>query len=144
MARLRKPPKRQCIAARLLELRLAEGLTQGDMAARLDLSLRAYQNYEQGLRDLPGEVYFTIFEEFDLDPVWLHSGDGLGPKLRSKGREVDLWRIAATSIQEVLSETGQTVPSEKLVQLLEAIVDHLKAGGEANRAVVSGLVKLAA
>ena len=69
MSPFRKPPERAQIASRLQELREHLRLSQADMAESLSLSLRGYRNYEQGLRDLPGQVYFTLFERFDLYPI---------------------------------------------------------------------------
>ena len=144
MPRLGKPSNRLAIAARLAELRDELGKTQEGMAADLSLSAKAYRNYEQGLRDLPGQVYFTIYEVFDVDPLWLHSGVGLGPKLRHRGREIDLWKVAAVAVGQAVAEAGLSLDDGKYHNLLQAVVDHMKGGGDANPAYVASLVKLVA
>jgi len=144
MGRFRKPPERLQIAARLLELREHLRLSQAEMAESLDLSLRAYRNYEQGLRDLPGQIYFTIFERYDLDPIWLYRGEGLGPAVRHKGMEADLWRIAVDAVEQTLAQTGMNLPGAKRRALYEAVVEHLRQGGEADAKAVGALVRLAA
>lgn len=144
MAPFRKPPERTHIAARLQELREHLRLSQAEMAESLDLSLRGYRNYEQGLRDLPGQVYFTIFERHDLDPIWLYSGQGLGPAVRHKGLEADLWRIAVEAVRQTLNETGQEIPEDKRQTLYETIVAYLRRGGAADAQSLAALVRLAA
>ena len=114
------------------------------MAQSLELSLRAYRNYEQGLRDLPGQIYFTIFERYDLDPIWLYRGEGLGPAVRHKGMEADLWRIAVDAVRQTLAQTRVALPGAKRRALYEAVVDHLRQGGEADAKSVGALVRLAA
>lgn len=144
MARFRKPPERALIAARLQALREHLRLSQAEMAESLDLSLRGYRNYEQGLRDLPGQVYFVIFERYDLDPIWLYAGEGLGPAARHNGREADLWRVAVDAVESTLAETGLTLSGGKRRALYEAVVDHLRQGGAADSTIVANLVRLAA
>ncbi|MBA4787825.1 MAG: helix-turn-helix transcriptional regulator [Brevundimonas sp.] len=144
MGRFRKPPERLQIAARLLEMREHLRLSQAEMAESLDLSLRAYRNYEQGLRDLPGQTYLKIFERYDLDPLWLYRGEGWGPAVRHKGMEADLWRIAVDAVEQTLAETGVELPGTKRRALYEAVVDHLRQGGEADAKAVGALVRLAA
>lgn len=144
MGKFRKPPERLQIAARLIELREHLRLSQADMAESLDLSVRAYRNYEQGLRDLPGQIYFAIFEHYDLDPIWLYRGEGLGPAVRHKGLEADLWRIAVEAVESTLAETGLELPGAKRKALYEAVVDHLRQGGEPDSRAIGALVRLAA
>jgi transcriptional regulator with XRE-family HTH domain len=144
MAPFRKPPERTQIASRLQELREHLRLSQAEMAESLSLSLRGYRNYEQGLRDLPGQVYFNLFERFDLDPIWLYSGQGLGPAVRHKGLEADLWRIAIEAVRQTLNETGQDLPEDKRQRLYETIVAHLRQGGASDAQSLGALVRLAA
>lgn len=144
MAPFRKPPERTQISARLQEVREHLRLSQAEMAESLGLSLRGYRNYEQGLRDLPGQVYFTIFERYDLDPIWLYSGQGLGPEVRHKGLEADLWRIAVEAVRQTLNETGQDIQEDKRQALYETIVAYLRRGGADDAQSLGALVRLAA
>ena len=52
------------------------GLSQTVMAQRLGLSLRAYQNYERGEREIPVALVHALYAEFQVDPVWLLTGTG--------------------------------------------------------------------
>lgn len=69
---------------------------------------------------------------------------GLGPAVRHKGMEADLWRIAVDAVERTLVETGVELPGAKRRALYEAVVDHLRQGGEADTESVGVLVRLAA
>ncbi len=51
-------------------------LSQTAIAERLGLSLRAYQNYERGEREIPVALVHALYAEFKIDPVWLLTGKG--------------------------------------------------------------------
>ena len=52
------------------------GLSQTVMAERVGLSLRAYQNYERGEREIPVVLVHALYQAFQIDPVWLLTGEG--------------------------------------------------------------------
>ena len=51
-------------------------LSQTAMAQRVGISLRAYQNYERGEREVPVALVHALYEQFRVDPVWLLTGAG--------------------------------------------------------------------
>jgi len=51
-------------------------LSQAEMADRVRISLRAYQNYERGEREVPLALVHALYEEFKIDPIWLLTGAG--------------------------------------------------------------------
>lgn len=61
---------------RVLTIRNYFSLSQNEMAEKIDLSLRAYQNYERGEREIPVALVRALYEEFKVDPVWLLTGSG--------------------------------------------------------------------
>ena len=74
-------------AKRLRELRGEAGLTQEEMAGRIAVPLRTYQNYEAG-RYYPKstEVYARLSREFGLS-VGEILGDTLSPETRENGQK---------------------------------------------------------
>ena len=62
--------------ARVGRVRAHVGLSQTVMAQRVGLSLRAYQNYERGEREIPVALVQALYAEFKIDPVWLLTGKG--------------------------------------------------------------------
>ncbi|MHB8257121.1 MAG: helix-turn-helix domain-containing protein [Acidiferrobacterales bacterium] len=51
-------------------------LSQTALAQRLGISLRAYQNYERGEREITVVLVHALYVEFRVDPVWLLTGTG--------------------------------------------------------------------
>jgi transcriptional regulator with XRE-family HTH domain len=64
------------ISKRLEAVRATVGLTQKEFAERLGLSLRSYQNYAQGERDVPASVFRLLRNIFQIDPSWMWDGPG--------------------------------------------------------------------
>ena len=63
------------MGARLLALRKQLRLTQVEFAERLGLAPRAYANYERGERELPTDGIRRLYQEFNVDPLWVLEGD---------------------------------------------------------------------
>ena len=61
---------------RVGKIRERFSLSQTEMAERVGLSLRAYQNYERGEREVPVALVRALYAEFRVDPVWLLTGSG--------------------------------------------------------------------
>ncbi|WP_171126762.1 MULTISPECIES: helix-turn-helix transcriptional regulator [unclassified Ruegeria] len=60
---------------RLAAMRNMASLSQEEMAQRLGTSRSAYQYYERCQRDLTASLLSKVFEEFDVDPLWMLEGD---------------------------------------------------------------------
>ncbi len=58
------------------QVRTRFALSQTDMASRTGISLRAYQNYERGEREVPVALIHGLFTEFGVNPVWFLTGQG--------------------------------------------------------------------
>ncbi len=54
------------LSEQLLQLRLDQHLTQPEVAAAVGLSLRAYQNYERGLREPKTTVLIALADFYDI------------------------------------------------------------------------------
>lgn len=62
------------LGARLAEVRVESGLSQAEFAARLGVSLRAYQSYERAEREPPLTLAIRLYQEFGVSPLWLALG----------------------------------------------------------------------
>jgi transcriptional regulator with XRE-family HTH domain len=62
------------IGGRLASVREKLRLSQRDFAAKLGVSLRAYQNYERGEREITPKLIRALYEVFRIQPVWLLLG----------------------------------------------------------------------
>ena len=54
------------ISERLRQIRMENGLTQTQLAKKLNLSMRTYQNYELGLTKLPAEELYKLILALDI------------------------------------------------------------------------------
>ena len=61
---------------RLKKIRENLKLTQKEIAEKVGISLRAWQNYELGLRKVPTNLVKTLYEQLGVNPIWLLSGEG--------------------------------------------------------------------
>lgn len=85
------------VGLRMLSVRKQEGFTQSVMAAKLDISDRTYNYYEQEKRELPTSVAIRFCDLFEVDLAWLLIGNS--KLISSKQLEV-----LAASVAAVLDE----------------------------------------
>ncbi len=77
----RIPTDRTCLkaalAARLLQVRRERYGEHGgpEMAGTLGVPPRTWSNYESGVT-IPGEVLLAFIEATNVEPLWLHRGQG--------------------------------------------------------------------
>lgn len=75
--------------ARVGAVRAHFSLSQTAMAERVGISLRAYQNYERGEREVPVVLVHALYETFRVDPVWLLTGVGPMILVEDRGSGLD-------------------------------------------------------
>ena len=140
----RKSPKRVEIGHRLLELRRAENLTQVEMAKAIGVSLKAYNNYENGVRELPGHLLFSTASKFLVDPTWIYEGFGIGPRQRRAGGQRALWIESMILVGKYLDERGMKITEETKSKIVAALVDYSLAGNKPDEEYVELLLNLVA
>lgn len=64
------------LPSRMLEIRTIAKASQAKAAARLDISEKAYKNYELAKREVPLSVVLRFCEEFECSFGWLVLGEG--------------------------------------------------------------------
>jgi transcriptional regulator with XRE-family HTH domain len=101
------------LGARLSAVRSQADLSQEDMAQRLEISRSAYQYYERGQRDLTGSLLLKVFQEFDIDPLWMLEGDTENGKSRRHEEITQAYRKFGLAVEHRISERGLTVTPEK-------------------------------
>lgn len=93
MSRLASRSLNAATGTRLAIFRQRTGLTQKEFGATVELSLRGYQNYERGDRELPAVIISRLHKMWRMDPVWLLDGpDDRSPFYTT---DVDLQLLAA-------------------------------------------------
>lgn len=98
---------------RLSAVRSQAHLSQEEMAQRLEISRSAYQYYERGQRDLTGSLLLKIFQEFDVDPLWMLEGDTETGKSRRHDEVTQAYRKIGLAVEHRISERKLAVTPEK-------------------------------
>lgn len=74
---------------RISAVRSRLGFSQADMAIKVGLPLRSYQNYERGEREAPIVLVRALYELFDVSPVWLLTGQGVMLETKGQNERLD-------------------------------------------------------
>lgn len=112
----------------LRKARVAKGLTQTEIANRLDISVTAYQKIETGKTHIINEHYAQCAKELDISLYNLVNGD--------QPEEVDLRKFEEAKVEylsriEQLSDKIADLEStirdkEKIIQTQELLIEHLQ------------------
>jgi transcriptional regulator with XRE-family HTH domain len=133
------------VGARLLSVRDAFGLTQGAMADRLRITMRAYANYERGDREMPLAVLHALYARLGVDPVWIMAGPGAEPVMSGQRRvDGDLLERVVALIEEGLRKSHRTLKPEKMARLIRLAYEHCAEQGEMDKPRVAEMLSLAA
>lgn len=103
----------QGMGDRLAAVRSMAKLSQEDMSRRLNISRSAFQNYERGQRDLTAELLFKIYEDFDVDPLWMLEGDTESGKSRRYDEVTQAYRKIGLAVEHRIKKRDLTVTPEK-------------------------------
>lgn len=109
---------------RLAAVRNTARLSQEEMSQRLGISRSAYQNYERGQRDLTAQLLLVIYEEFDVDPLWMLEGDTETGKSRQHEEAAVAYRKIGIAVEHRIIERGLTVTPEKKWDAIEFLFDE--------------------
>lgn len=88
------------IGYRLAELRSSRSMSQKDMAGQLGVSLRAYQSYERGEREIPASLLASLFDALQVEPLWMLKGPAASMSREGAGMTADM-ALVASSVQVV-------------------------------------------
>ena len=98
---------------RLAAVRNMSKLSQEDMSRRLGISRSAFQNYERGHRDLTAELLLKVYDEFDVDPLWMLEGDTANGRSRRNDEVTQAYRKIGLAVEHRISERGLSIPAKK-------------------------------
>lgn len=92
----------------------------------MGISRSAYQNYERGQRDLTAQLLMVLYEEFDVDPLWMLEGEPEGGKNR-RGEEIAaVYRKIGVAVERRIIERGLTIAPEKKWDAIEFLFDEIQ------------------
>ncbi|WP_434286251.1 helix-turn-helix domain-containing protein [Celeribacter sp. SCSIO 80788] len=112
------------VGGRLRRLRTEAGQTQQEFAETLGISLRAYKNYEKGLRELPASVTLQLCKISAVSPSWIL----LGKTDRPLPSTIEAIRASLGAGIELLRTSANDRPLETwtnyLTVLVKLTLDH--------------------
>lgn len=126
---------------RLAALRKAAGLSQNDLADRLEVSRSSYQYYERNERDLPASLLLKLCQIFDDDahriltggpsPLVLNQIEEIASLVEERLEDLDIdispqarWRVISKVLKDsfrLRPATAQSADSDEIDSLLRMI-----------------------
>lgn len=128
---------------RLARVRLQEDLSQGEFAKSLDLSLRAYANYERGEREAPLALLWALFEVYGVDPMWMIGGYEDLPVKGKAPMDVGLLVDIAYEIDRRLAGLHRRLKPAARKRLIEVAYAACKGDNQVDGSVLDNLIAIA-
>lgn len=111
------------LCTRLREFRTMNGLSQTDMAKKLNITRQAYNHYETGRRTPPLSVLLDIGKILDIDIATLSGDSNSVPAEKTPAPELD--ERTEKNIARVLELFAQ-LPQEKVDFVIELMENMVK------------------
>ena len=131
------------IGRRLAALRDRTRLAQTEFAERMELSPRAYQNYERGEREVPAAVLTALYEVYGADPLWVLMG--LSSDLPTVSTtDLDVLEDVVIAVETRLKKGRRTIAPEKKARLIKLMFLYFRDKPEVDEAHVAEMLALTA
>lgn len=132
---------------RLKAVRSLWGITQPEMASRMGVSLRAYQNYETNEREPKvGDVAGLVTEGVDLN--WLLTGDGQMRRdalpVAAPPIDYELLSQVIEGVELLLTKLRKTLAPDKKAKVITMLYRSFSADHRVNIDVIREMIELAA
>ncbi len=130
---------RSDIGVRLAHIRETLALSQAELAEKIGVSARSYQNYEQGKREFPTSLVYELCSSLGVNSHWLLTGKG--------GRiYFEPAKLAKQALEEIIeaAEVANLRPAlKKIPDVLEIVVEQETSHRGLNPEELTRLIKLA-
>lgn len=144
MSTLSSGEANRAVGRRLAALRASEDLSQSAFAERIGVSVRAYQNWERGEREIPAVMLNVLYDEFRVDPMWILAGPGEQPLSADERPKPQLVEEVVLAVEQWLQRRRKTLPPAKKARLMRLLYEHFLAKGEVEPDHVNEMLLLAA
>lgn len=125
------------IGERIRLLRKELNLSQNAFAERSKISLRALKAYELDEREPPASFLVEVYQQFNVEPTWLLSGDGArSAEHRSNNVEHAVIAVRTFAILEKVD-----FPPEKEAKLVLLLAEYFDEGGENDGPLVKKILE---
>jgi transcriptional regulator with XRE-family HTH domain len=132
------------IGERLLRIRQEKKLSQADFAERLGVSLGAYKNYERGEREIPALILWSLFKEFDIDPLWVFEGDETDLQLTRVRPKHDLSLLVAIGlgVEKAMEDACAKFSSKKKFEIISVAYKQALIQSKIDGSLIASLVSI--
>lgn len=145
MSKLSTQESNIAIGQRIAAVRASSGLSQSEFADSLELSPRAYANYERGEREMPVALFKSLCESYGIDPVWLLMGPGEEPvRVTTRRLDGDLLEAIVRLVEEWLAKNRRILKPPKKARLIRLAYEHCGEQGQVDTAHLNDMLSLAA
>ncbi|WP_038126236.1 helix-turn-helix domain-containing protein [Thiomicrorhabdus sp. Milos-T2] len=134
------------VSERFLSVRNFLGLSQKAFAEGLGISLRGEQNYERGERQIPSDVLYSLYQVYDVDPLWILAGKELQPRLvgNRNGLNNDFLHRAIEVVKNAEKKSGKEFSPEQFTSWIGAIyrfyIENPSGSGQAEVELIQSLL----
>lgn len=123
------------ISEHLLQLRKEKDYSQEQMAKILNISQRAYSNYEKGISDIPSECIPPLIDHFKINYEWFFTGRG------EKKQNINFQQIYSKknndpALNDICIELSS---SPKTKELIHKLLQARRKGSESFETFVNGM-----
>jgi transcriptional regulator with XRE-family HTH domain len=108
------------VGSRLRELRRLRGISQSELANRVDVTFQQVQKYEKGTNRIGASRLYRFSEILDVSPNWFFEG--------AEGREEETSKSSVVSNEALkIATLAEGLPKpvrSKLLSFLNALAEH--------------------
>lgn len=134
---------REAMGRRLSEVRFKHSLSQADMAGKFGLSVKGYQNYEKGDREIPSSLLVGLHDQLGIDPLWVLMGVD-APELRWTGEKLDLVSDVVLKLETLLADSEYELSPERKAKLVVLLIQFSQNSKQVDEAKIADLLSLTA
>ena len=125
------------IGERLLRIRQDRKLSQTDFAAAIGVSQSAYNNYERGDRDIPSYLLLEIFIKFEIDPIFILTGEG-----SHAGYIPELMIASGKAVESAITDSGVEFDASQKWEMINFVYLQAVREGAVNQLLISTLLSI--
>lgn len=130
------------MGAKIRAIRERSNLSQEDFAASIEVSLRAYANYERGEREVPASVLAALSRVYGVDPVWVLVGDEGAPKqIAERTFDRYLFERSGLAVNQAAEEAGIELSTEERVKSFSMVYEISSSDAVVNPSTASVVVR---
>ena len=118
------------IKDRIKEIREDAGLSQKDFGSKVKLSRSQISCYEKGIRDATDRSIKDICREFDVNEIWLRTGEGGDENIFNKLNDEDRFSINLGKLSITENEFAKSMLNaiaESSPEKLKSIEEFMKS-----------------